>query len=86
MNLPNGQGGGWGQSGGNRGFRDIEPACKPGPDFDSCNREQLVGSAAVMLGIALFVSVSGLIIWFIETDQWFVLRDKIRSWRERHRS
>ena len=33
MNFTNGIGGGLGQSAGNRGFREIEPVCQPGPNF-----------------------------------------------------
>ena len=54
MNFPNGLGGGWGQSAGNRGFREIEPVCKPGPNFDSCSRDQLIGTGVVVFAIALF--------------------------------
>lgn len=85
MNFPNGLGGGWGQSAGNRGFREIQPVCKPGPDFDTCAREQLIGSTGVVLAIVLFVGLSGFVIWFLVTDQWFALGDRIRSWRHRQR-
>ena len=85
MNFPNGFGSGWGQSGGNRGFREIEPVCKPGPDFDSCARHQLIGSSAVVLAIALFVGLSGFVVWFVVTDQWFALGDKLRRLRHRKR-
>ena len=54
MNFTNGLGGGWGQSAGNRGFREIEPVCKPGPNFDSCSRDQLIGTGGVVFAIALF--------------------------------
>ncbi|GIS14544.1 MAG: hypothetical protein CM15mP116_11270 [Synechococcus sp.] len=64
MNFPNGLGGGWGQSAGNRGFREIQPVCKPGPDFDTCAREQLIGSTGVVLAIVLFVGLSGFVVWF----------------------
>ncbi len=84
MNFPVDHGGGWGQSAGNRGFRDIKPACKPGPDFDSCTREQLIGTSGVVLAIALFIGLSGFVVWFVLTDQWFAFGHRIRSWRNRH--
>ena len=68
-----------GQSAGNRGFREIEPVCKPGPDFDSCSRDQLIGTGGVVFAVALFVGLSGFVVWFVVTDQWFALGDKIRS-------
>ena len=83
MNFPNGLGGGWGQSAGNRGLREIQPVCKPGPDFDICAREQLIGSTGVVLAIVLFVGLSGFFIWFLVTDQWFALGDRIGSWCHR---
>ena len=83
MNFPNGLGGGWGQSAGNRGFREIQPFCKPGPDFNACARERFIGSSGVVLSIGLFVGLSGFVVWFVVTDQWFALGDVIRSWRRR---
>ena len=74
-----------GQSVGNCGFREIQPVCKPGPDFDTCAREQLIGSTGVVLAIVLFVGLSGFVVWFLDTDQWFALGDRIRSWRHRQR-
>ena len=85
LNFPSGLGGGWGQSAGNRGFRELEPVCKPGPNFDSCSRDQLVGTGGVVLAIALFVGLSGFVVWFVVSDQWFVLKDQMRALRSRHR-
>ena len=85
MNFTNGLGGGWGQSAGNRGFREIEPVCKPGPNFDSCTRDQLIGTGGVVLIIALFVCLSGFVVWFVVSDQWFALKDKIHALRFRNR-
>ena len=85
MNFTNGLGGGWGQSAGNRGFREIEPICKPGPNFDSCSRDQLIGTGGVICAVALFVGLSGFVVWFVVTDQWFALGDKIRSLRSQKR-
>ena len=78
-------GGGLGQSAGNRGFREIEPVCKPGPNFDSCSRDQLIGTGGVVLAIALFVCLSGFVVWFVVSDQWFVLKDQMRALRSRKR-
>ena len=78
-------GGGWGQSAGNRGFREIEPVCKPGPNFDSCSRDQLLGSGGVVLAIAFFVCLSGFVVWFVVSDQSFVLKDQMRALRSRKR-
>ena len=85
MNFPNRLGGGWGQSAGNRGFREIEPVCKPGPNFDSCSLDQLIGTGGVVFAIALFVCLSGFVVWFVVTDQWFAFGDKIRSLRSQKR-
>ena len=54
MNFTNGLGGGWVQSAGYRVFREIEPVCKPGPNSDSCSRDQLIGTGVVVFAIALF--------------------------------
>jgi hypothetical protein len=81
MRFPNGLGGGWDQSAGNRGFRVIESVCKSGPNFDSCSCEQLIGTGRVVFAVALFVSISGFVVWFVVTDQLFALGDKIRSLR-----
>lgn len=83
MNVPTGLVGGLGQSAGNRGFRDSEPVCKPGPDFDSCTRDQLIGTGGVVLAIVEFVDLSGFVVWFVVSDQWIALKDKIRAWRHR---
>ena len=70
MKFTNALSGGWGQSAGNRGFREIEPVCKPGPNFDSCSRDQLIGTGVVVFAVALFVGLSGFVVWFVVTDQW----------------
>ena len=85
MNFPSGYGGNWGQSAGKRGFREIEPLCKPGLNFDSCTRDQLIGDGVVVLAIALFVCLSGFVVWFVVSDQWFALKDKIHALRFRNR-
>ena len=85
MNFTNGLGGGWGQSAGNRGFREIEPVCMPGPNFDSCSRDKLIGTGVVVFSIALFVGLSGFVVWLVVTDQWFSLGDKMRSLRSQKR-
>ena len=64
MNFPNGLGGGWGQSAGNRGFREIQPVCKPGPDFDTCAREQLIASTGVVLAIVFSLAYRALLSGF----------------------
>ena len=69
MNFTNGLGGGLGQSAGNRGFLEIEPICKPGLNFDSCSRDQLIGTGVVVFAVALFVGLSGFVVWFVVTDQ-----------------
>lgn len=70
---------------GNRGFREIEPLCKPGPNFDSCSRDEFIGTGVVVFAVAVFVFLSGFFVWFVVTDQWFVLGDKIRSLRSQKR-
>jgi len=64
-------------------FARFNPLCKPGPDFDACARERLMDSTSVVLAIVLFVGLSGFVVWFVITDQWFALGDTIRSWRHR---
>ena len=76
---------GLGSKRGQPGFRDIEPVCKPGPNFDSCSRDQLIGTGGVVFAVALFVGLSGFVVWFVVTDQWFALGDKIRSLRSQKR-
>ena len=58
MNFVNGLGAGWGQSGGNRGLRAIEPVCKPGPNFESCSRDQLIGTGGAVFALALCLPIS----------------------------
>ena len=82
MNLPVALSEGWGQSAGKRGFRDIQPVCKPGPDFDSCRRNQLIGTGGMLGIITVFVGITGFVVWFVVTDQWFALGEKIRSLRD----
>ena len=67
MSFPNGLGGGLGPSAGKRGFRQIEPVCKPGPNFDSCRRDQLISTGGVVFAVALF-GLSGFVIWFVVND------------------
>ena len=62
MNFTNGLGGGWGQSAGKRGFLEIEPICKPCPNFDPCSRDQLIGTGAVVFAVVLFVGLSGFVV------------------------
>ena len=49
MNFPNQLGGGCDQSASNRGFQEIEAVCKPGPNFDSCSGDQLIGTGGAFL-------------------------------------
>ena len=58
MNFPNRLGGGCGQSASNRGFQEIEPICKPGLNFDSFSRDQLIGTNRIICVVALFVCLS----------------------------
>ena len=82
MNFPNGLGGGWGQSAGNRGLPRFNPSASQGLTH-ACARERFIGSSGVVLSIGLFVGLSGFVVWFVVTDQWFALGDVIRSWRRR---
>ena len=77
MNFPNRLSGGCGQSASNRGFQEIEPICKPGPNFDSFSRDQLIGTNRVIGTVALFVCLSGFFVWF-------ALGEKVRSVRSHH--
>ena len=77
MNFPNRLGGGCGQSASNRGFQEIEPICKPGPNFDSFSRDQLIGTDGVIFAVPLFVCLSGFFVWF-------ALGEKVLSVRSHH--
>ena len=76
---------GLGAKRGQPGFREIEPICKPGTNFDTCSRDPLIATGGVVFALALFVGLSGFFVWFVVTDQWFALGDKIRSLRSQKR-
>ena len=86
MSFPDGVGGGWVHSACNRGFRKIQPVCKPGPGFDALVRDGLVGTSGVVLVSELFAGPSGFEVWLVIADQWFSLGDKIRSCCNRRRA
>ena len=46
-------------AGGNRGFREIVPQCEPGPDFEACRQETMVGASLVTLFVVAVVVLVG---------------------------
>ena len=75
-----------GGGGGFQGFTEIDPRCKPGPDFEACRRDLLIEGAGLILWLVLTLSVVGGACWFVLSGRWSVmlieLEQKIRS---RHR-
>ena len=48
---------------GDQGFREIVPRCKPGPDFEACRQDLLIGGAGLVLWVAAtFAVVGGLLV------------------------
>ena len=76
-------GGGLGQSAGNLDFDSLNSCAKPVPNFDWCSRDQFVGTGRLVLSIALSICLSGFVVWFVVSDQWFVLKDQISACNRR---
>ena len=70
---------------GDQGFRKIVPRCKPGPDFEACRRDLLIGGAGLMLWVVATFAVVGGACWFVLSGRWSLmlisLEQKIRSLR-----
>ena len=47
-----------------QGFRAVEPLCKPGPDFEACRRDKLVGGAGVLIWAVAAFAITGFACWF----------------------
>ena len=70
---------------GNQGFREIVPRCKPGPDFEACRRDLLVGGTGLVLWVVATFAVVGGACWFVLSGRWSLMliqiEQKIRSLR-----
>ena len=70
---------------GDQGFREIVPRCKPGPDFEACRRDLLIGGAGLVLWVVATFAVVGGACWFVLSGRWSLmlisLEQKIRSLR-----
>ena len=60
-------------------FDSLNSSAKPVPYFDWCSRDQFVGTGGLVLSIALSICLSGFVVWFVVSDQWFVLKDQISA-------
>ena len=74
-----------GSRAGDQGFGEIVPRCNPGPNFEACRRDLLIGGAGLVLWVvATFVVVGGAC-WFVLSGRWSLmlikLEQKIRSLR-----
>ena len=70
---------------GDQGFREIVPRCKPGPDFEACRRDLLIGGAGLTVWVVATIAVIGVACWFVLSGRWSLmliqLEQKIRSLR-----
>ena len=78
---------GAGGTGGGRdlGFRKIVPQCEPGPDYEACRHETIVGVSVVVLVVVAAVVLVGSTSWLVLSGRWSLmlisLEQKIRSLR-----
>ena len=74
-----------GSRAGDQGFREIVPRCKPGPDFEVCRRDLLIGGAGLILWVVATFAVVGGVCWYVLSGRWSLilieLEQKIRSLR-----
>ena len=74
-----------GSRAGDQGFREIVPRCKPGPDFEACRRDLLIGGAGLILWVVATFAVVGGVCWYVLSGRWSLilieLERKIRSLR-----
>ena len=77
--------GGWAKALATVDFDSLKSSAKPVPNFDWCCRDQFVGTGGLVLSIALYICLSGFVVWFVVPDQWFVLKDQMRALRSRKR-
>ena len=70
-----------GKTSGDKGFREIVLRCEPGPDFEACRRDLLIGGR----GIIAFIVIAGVACWLVLSGRWTLmlikLEQKIRSLR-----
>ena len=71
--------GGWAKALATVDFDSLNSSAKPVPNFDWCSRDQFVGTGRLVLSIALSICLSGFVVWFVVSDQWFVLKDQISA-------
>ena len=68
------------------GFRPIEPACKPGPDFEACKRDFFIAGAGLLFWGVAAIAITGLASWFALSGRlnlaMVTLEQKIRSMRK----
>jgi len=72
-----------------QGFRTVEPSCKPGPDFEACRRDKLIGSAGLLIWVVAAFAITGFTCWFALSGRlnlaMVTLEQKIRSMRKSRR-
>ena len=70
---------------GGQGFREIVPRCEPGPDFEACRHDLLMGGAGLMIWVVTTFAVTGVACWLVLSGKWSLmlikLEQKIRSLR-----
>ena len=62
-----------GSRAGDQGFREIVPRCQPGPDFEACRRDLLIGGAGLILWGGGTFSVAGGARWFVLSGRWALM-------------
>ena len=69
-----------------QGFREVEPSCKPGPDFEACRRDKLIGGAGLLIWVVAAFAITGFACWFALSGRlnlaMVTLEQKIRSMRK----
>ena len=58
---------------GDQGFREIIPPCEPGPDFEACRRDLLIGGAGLMLWVVATFAVVGGSCWLVLSGRWSLM-------------
>ena len=66
-----------------QGFRAVKPSCKPGPDFEACRRDKLIGGAGVLIWAVAAFAITEFACWFALSGRlnlaMVTLDQKIRS-------
>ena len=58
---------------GDQGFREIVPRCQPGPDFEACRRDLLIGGAGLILWVVATFAVVGGVCWYVLSGRWSLM-------------